>query len=111
MLTLTPLVPDKNSDVTVHIVLNDFGHLGRAYVETDEAEADEATIVENILSGQYSRPLRVVAFNTAEGWARDVTEDIACAVLDRAGREHSPIGQAAREFLERALGVDAPVGG
>jgi hypothetical protein len=51
MLTLTPLVPDKNSDVTVQIVLNDFGHLGRAYVETDEAEADEATIVENILTG------------------------------------------------------------
>ena len=24
------------------------------------------------------------AFNTAEGWARDVTEDIAHAVLDRA---------------------------
>jgi hypothetical protein len=110
MLTLTPLVPDKNSDVTVHIVLNDFGHLGRAYVETDEAEADEATIVENILSGQYSRPLRVVAFNTAEGWARDVTEDIACAVLDRAGREHSPIGQAAQEFLEGALGVDETLG-
>ena len=114
MLTLTPLVPDK--DVTVHIVLNDFGNLGRAYVETDEAEADEAeadeaTIVDNILSGQYSRPLQVVAFNTAEDWARDVTEDIAWAVLDRAGREHSPIGQAAREFLERALGVDAPVGG
>src|SRR5512144_435123 len=86
MLTLTPLVPDKNSDVTVHIVLNDFGHLGRAYIETDEAEADEATIVENILSGQYSRPLRVVAFNTAEDWARDVTEDIACAVLNRASR-------------------------
>ena len=89
-------------------MLNDFGDLGRAYVETDEAEADQATIVENILSGQYSHPLRVVAFNTAEGWARDVIEDIACAVLDRAGRE--PIGQAARELLERALGVDAPVG-
>jgi hypothetical protein len=74
MLNLTPLVPD--GDVTVHIVLNDFGDLGRAYVETDEAEADEATIVENILSGQYSHPLRVVAFNTAEGWSRDVTEDM-----------------------------------
>ena len=109
MLNLTPLVPDK-ADVTVYVVLNDFGEPGRAYVETDEAEADEATIVENILSGEYSHPVRVVAFNTGESWARDVTEDIACAVLDRAGREHSPIGQAAREFLERALGVDAPVG-
>jgi hypothetical protein len=30
----------------------------------------------NILSGQYSCPLRVVALNTAEGWSRDVTEDM-----------------------------------
>jgi hypothetical protein len=26
---------------------------------------------------QYSSPVRIVVFNTAEGWARDVTEDIA----------------------------------
>jgi hypothetical protein len=26
---------------------------------------------------QYSRPARIVAFNTAEGWSRDVTVDIA----------------------------------
>ena len=32
------------------------------------------------MGGQYSCPLRVVAFNAAEGWARDVTEDIAWAV-------------------------------
>jgi hypothetical protein len=48
--------------------------LGRAYVEADETDADEATIVENLLSGQYSHPVRVIAFNTVEGWARDVTE-------------------------------------
>ena len=42
MLNLTPLVPD--GDVTVHIVLSDFGDLGRAYVETDEAAADEANL-------------------------------------------------------------------
>ena len=84
--TLAPGEPD----VIVHFVLNDFGGLGRAYVETDEAEADQATIVDNILSGQYSSPLRVIAFNTAEGWARDVTEDIAHAVLDRARSEPPP---------------------
>ena len=102
MLNLTPLVPD--GDITVHIVLNDFGDLGRAYVETDEAAADEATIVDNILSGQYSHPLRVVAFNTAEGWARDVTEDIAVAVMNRVRSEQRSIGKVAQEFLERVLG-------
>ena len=66
--------------------------------------------VENILSGQYSHPLRVIAFNTVEGWARDVTEDIANAVLSKAQSEHRPIGKAVQEFLVRTLGVDAPLG-
>ena len=105
-----PLAPgEPGFDVTVHIVLNDFGPLGRAYVETDEAKADEATIIENILSGQYSHPVRVVAFNTAEGWACDVTEDIARAVWSKARSEYRPIGKVAQEFLERALGADAPL--
>ena len=110
MRNQTPLAPGAPAlDVTVHIVLNDFGQLGRAYVETGEAEADEATIVENILSGQYSHPTRVVAFNTAEGWAEDVTEDIAWAALTLANRDNRSIGKSAQEFLERTLGVDAPV--
>ena len=109
MRTKIPLAP-REPDVTVYIVLNDFGPLGSAYCETDEAEADRATIVENILSGQYSHPLRVVAFNTAEGWARDVTEDIAHAVLSKAHSEPRSIGIAAQEFLVRVLGVDAPTG-
>ena len=104
-----PLAP-REPDVIVHIVLNDFGPLGSAYVETDEAEADEVTIIENILSGQYSHPLRVIAFNTAEGWARDVTEDIARAVLVKACDEDRSIGIAVQEFLVRALGVDAATG-
>ena len=110
MRNQTPLVPGQPAfDVTVHIVLNDFGPLGRAYVEADETDADEATIVENLLSGQYSHPIRVVAFNTAEGWARDVTEDIALAVLSKARHEHRSISIAAQEFLVRTLGVDAPL--
>ena len=110
MRNQTPLVPGQPAfDVTVHIVLNDFGPLGRAYVEADETDADEATIVENLLSGQYSHPIRVVAFNTAEGWARDVTEDIAQAVLSKAQHERRSILIAAQEFLVRTLGVDAPL--
>ena len=109
MRTQTPLAP-REPDVTFHIVLNDFGPLGRAFVETDEAQADEATIVENILSGEYSHPLRVVAFNTAEGWASDVTEDIARVVLSKARSEPRSIGIAAQEFLVRTLGVEAPTG-
>jgi hypothetical protein len=72
-----PLAPGAPYDVTVHIVLDAFGDRGRAYRETVEAEADERTIIENLLRAQYSRPVRVVAFNTAELSSRDVSEDIA----------------------------------
>jgi hypothetical protein len=52
-----PLAPDEQPhDVTIYIVLNNFGQLGRAYVETDEAAADEQTVVNNISSGEYSNP-------------------------------------------------------
>jgi len=108
MRNQTPLVPGRAAfDVTVYIVLNYFSsRLGRAYCETGEDEAGESTTIENILSGQYSHPLRVVAFNTAEGWARDVTEDIARAVLDRARKDDRPIVKGAQAFLEHVLGVD-----
>jgi len=99
-----PLAPKLSDNVTVHIVLNDFGNLGRAYVETDEEEADEWTVVSKIMDGEYSNPARVVAFNIAEGWSRDVTEAIAQAVAKR-GRSENHFRKAAKEFVERTLGV------
>jgi hypothetical protein len=31
------------------------------------------TLVRNLFDGQYEDPACIVAFNTAEGWSRDVT--------------------------------------
>ena len=66
------LVPSLDSDI--HLVLCRFGRAGLAYVETDPMEADETTVVRNLLYGQYREPLRVVALNVEEGWSRDVSE-------------------------------------
>jgi hypothetical protein len=104
--TLVPSA-EPNLDVTIYMVLDDFGDLGIAYVETDLAQADEAKIIDNILTGQYSRPIRVVAFNATEGWSRDVTGDIADKVLKRW--DDHPGGKSAQAFLERVLGEHAPV--
>jgi hypothetical protein len=71
------LVPAINEDRDVYIVLDDFGHLGRAWRETDEQSTDKAAIIQDLLEGQYNMPVRVVAFNTAEGWSRDASEEIA----------------------------------
>ena len=102
----TSLVPDP--DVTVYLVLNDFGPLGRAYVETDETDADERTVIDAIVSGEHSFPARVVAFNTHEGWSRDVTEDIAHKILE-LNSEGVELSGPAREFVERVTGRSARV--
>ena len=77
------LVP--SSDTTVHLVLNDFGYVGRAYIA--EAKADEWTTVRDIANGEYSNPVQVIAFNVTEGWARDVTQHIAQLVLELCRQE------------------------
>jgi hypothetical protein len=90
--TMPRRLPEPSDDVTIYLVLDDYG-TGLAFVETPPAEADRQTIIRNFLTGQYSNALRAVAFNTAEGWSRDVSEDITSEVLERAfdADDNSPI--------------------
>ena len=94
-------LPERSDDVTFYLVLNDYGKLGSAYVETDPGEADRETIICNFLSGQYDNAVRVVAFNTAEGWSCDVSEDIAREVLQRAIEADEDLGEDAKRFIDR----------
>jgi hypothetical protein len=97
--TLPPFNPEN--DVTVYLVEEDFGQRGRSYLETDAAESDRETIVRNFISGQYENAIRVVAFNTAEGWSRDVSEDIANEVLDRAYDADETLAEGSKRFIDR----------
>jgi hypothetical protein len=100
-----PIVP--GFDFEVCLVLDDFGRF-RAYREADEKEADRETVTRDIMNGQYERPSRVVAFNTAEGWSRDITEDIAREIVECAARKAEPLSKAAQAFVEWATGNDVP---
>jgi hypothetical protein len=105
---MPPLYP--KDDVTAYIVVEDFGDLGRAFLETDLAEADLGSIVRNMISGEYTDPLRVIAFNTVEGWSRDVSEEIAYDVLDRAYDADTTLSAGAKRFIDRHVtpGVKRP---
>src|SRR5829696_1421192 len=98
-----PLVPLQNSDL--HFVLCNFGRAGCAYVETDPNAADERTIARNLMEGQYGTPQQVIALNPAEGWCRDVSEDIARTVLQLADAEQDTLPDGTRDFVEKHLGV------
>jgi hypothetical protein len=89
---------EKNRDI--YLVLDSFGEMGLAWRETITADTERATLVRDLLDGQYEDPVRIVAFNTTEGWSRDVTEEIAdelqgyCADLDE-------VPAYLQDFLER----------
>jgi len=90
-LSSTPsVVPDH--DATVYVVLDDYGSAGQAYREIDPNDADEQSIVDDLISGQFERPIKIVAFNVVEGWCRDASEDIArraVATAWKSGASHS----------------------
>ena len=83
----TPSIVPGGRSQTVYLVLNDFGKLGRAYLETGEDETDLETIISRMLEGQYSNPVDVFAFNAAEEWVRDVSEDVADEIRSRCDRQ------------------------
>lgn len=98
-----------SSDVgAVHMVL-DSRDGGRTcfYSEVDEVDARKKNIIENILVGRYLHPIRVIAFDLTRGWARDVTPEVAAAVLNCARTEHRKLSQSAELFIEKILGQNA----
>jgi len=58
-------------------VTDDLGGLGRIWPEADAEASDLETVITDLLTGQYSSPVRVVALQFAERWSEDVSEDVA----------------------------------
>ena len=100
-MRIAPSIVPAELGPDVYLVLDQLGQrLGRAWRETDEEDTDFETLIRHLLEGQYSNPVRVVAFNTAEGWSRDVSDDVADELRERcANRGEVPAFLA--EFLER----------
>jgi hypothetical protein len=73
----SPSIAPHGPEQDTYLVLDDFGRLGRAWRETDEYATDRETMIRDLVEGEFKNPVRTVTFNTAEGWCRDVTVDIA----------------------------------
>jgi hypothetical protein len=56
------------------------------------------------MSGQYSDPVRVVAFNTAERWAEDVSEDVTLEIQRRVDLAGNDLPVSVEAFIEMHAG-------
>jgi len=102
------IVPGVDRDV--YLVLDDFGgRSGRAWRETDVEDTDLETVIRDLLDGQFSNPVRIVAFNLSEGWVRDVSEDIARELRQRCADQDHPVPEFLARFVEGYVGQDGDV--
>jgi hypothetical protein len=92
----SPSIVPQGAEQDTYLVLEDFGHIGCAWHETDAESADRQTLIRDLVEGQYRHPIRIVAFNTAEGWSRDVTMDIA----DELRRRYVEFGEVPDSILD-----------
>lgn len=66
----TPSIVPGGDDQTVYLVAEDFGQLGVPGAKPTMKRRTLETVIQDLLSGQYNNPIRVVAFNTEERWSR-----------------------------------------
>ena len=102
----TPSIVPNGPDQTFYIVVNNYGKLGPAFAETGVAEADLETTITDLMSGQYSNPVRVVAFNTSEHWAEDASEDVAREIMRRLDLAGGALPSSLVPFVESHVSPD-----
>jgi hypothetical protein len=89
----TPSIVPNEYDQNVYLVVDDFGRLGPG--------TDLETIIVDLLDGQYHYPIGVFGFNTAEGWSRDVSTDVAEILRKRCDLEGRELPATIQDFVAR----------
>src|SRR5471032_603996 len=102
----TPEIVPYGADQNVYLVIDRFGGLGTVYRETEVERADLETVITDLISGQFNDPVRVVAFNTLEHWAQDVSRDVALEIQSRCDIEGQDVPDALRDFVDSYAGPD-----
>ena len=102
----TPSIVPNGHDQTFYIVVNNYGKLGPAFAETGVAEADLESTITDLMTGQYSDPVRVVAFNTTEHWSQDASEDVALEIMRRLDLAGGALPSSLVPFVDSHVGPD-----
>jgi hypothetical protein len=97
----TPSIVPRGDDHDVYLVVDDLGRLGRVWREANYQATDFETVVTDLLDGQYNQPIGIFAFNTVEGWVRDVSSEVAIALRRRCNLQARDVPSNLQDFVDR----------
>ena len=100
----TPSIVPNGDDQNVYLVVDDFGRNGQCYREAAVETADLEMVIVDLLEGQYKNPVRVVGFNTAEGFSQDVSADVALELRHRCDLQMRDVPFFLQDFVDRQEG-------
>jgi hypothetical protein len=100
----TPSIVPNGTDQSIYRVEDDLGRDGQVWPEADAEKTDLETVIADLLAGQYKDPVRVIGFNTAEGWSEDVSADVAQELRSRCDEQMRDVPFFLQDFDDRYEG-------
>jgi hypothetical protein len=88
------------ADQTIYLVVDGFARQGTSDRNTEIERTDLETVVDDLMSGRFNDPIRIVAFNTLEHWSSDISADIALEIQSRCDSDGLDIPQYLAGFME-----------
>src|SRR3954466_13654444 len=96
----SPSVVPSGVHDTVYLVV-DCGLSGCVWREADVDGTDLETVIRDLMVGEYSDPLCVVAINIGENHSRDVTGDVAQEIRRRCDLTYEDVPPWLDDFVHR----------
>ena len=87
------------ADETVFVVIDNSGAPGSVHRQVECTDLD--AVISNLITGQFSDPLQVVAFNTLEHWTQDMSADVANEIQARCDIKAAPMPEHLEDFVRR----------
>lgn len=94
------------ADQTVYLVVDRLV-TGAVDRESEIERADVESVISDLLSAQFNDPVRVMAFNTLEHWAKDVSQEIAAEIVSRCDIDGLPVPEYLKDFIENQTDASA----
>ncbi len=86
------------ADQTIYVVVDNVGAWGHGR-EAESECADLEEVIADLLDGRFDFPVRVVAYNTLEHWADDISRQVAEEIRTRCDIDGVPVPGHVEDFV------------
>ncbi len=104
-----PILIPYGADQTIYMVVDTVGAQGCCR-EAELERADLEEVISDLLDGRFNFPVRVIAYNTLEHWAEDVSTQVAEEIQSRCDIDGIVVPEHVEDFVACHAGAARQLG-